>query len=130
MNTYYFASKEDFNNETLYPRIPENRMSGENNTTERICVSKSINGCLSAVQCFDDNDIVYIHQCESNYVIQPTINKVPDVLFTGEEWIFEPVLMKKIMKIKIISSSLCELNLKFKKHVVNKLYKFEVLEVI
>lgn len=47
-------------------------------------------------------EIVYIHQCKSNNVIQPTTDQVVDVCFTGEQWILEPVKMKLFMKIVII----------------------------
>lgn len=49
MNNYYFASDVNFDGKTLYPLIPKRRMQLENNTIKRICVSKSIVGCLTAI---------------------------------------------------------------------------------
>ncbi|MCE5220188.1 MAG: hypothetical protein LLF98_02675 [Clostridium sp.] len=107
---YYFASMEDFNNVELKPRIPIDRMKIENDYTERICVSQSIVGCLTALRKFDLNDIVYIYECESNNVYQPTTEEVPDVCFTGEEWILEPVTMKYFMTIIIVNKKWFKIN--------------------
>lgn len=51
---------------------------------------------------FGIGDIVYIHQCESDNVIQPTTDQVVDACFTGEQWVLEPVAMELFMKIVII----------------------------
>ena len=101
INIYYFASDVNFDGKILYPRIPKNRMTTEENTIQRICVSKSIIGCLTAIGGFDIGDVVYIHQCQSNKVYQPTTKEVADSCFTGEEWILEPVKMKLFTTIKI-----------------------------
>jgi hypothetical protein len=77
-------------------------MTYEDGKQERICVSQSINGCLTAIGGFHIGDIVYIHECESNNVIQPTLDQVSDRCFTGEEWILEPVKMHLFMKVVII----------------------------
>jgi hypothetical protein len=106
---YYFVSKQNFNGQILYPRVPENRMTCEDADTPRICVSKSINGCLSAVGVFGEDE-VYVHWCESSNVIQPTVDQVPDCPFTGEEWIVEPVVMNGFMKIKIIGYQMMSVN--------------------
>ena len=47
---YYFISDKNFDKETLCPIIPFSKMNKEDGTTKRICVSKSINGCLTAIQ--------------------------------------------------------------------------------
>lgn len=98
---YFFISRKNHDNKTLNPRIPKNRMPSEDDKTARICVSTSIAGCLAAVQGLKEGNIVYIHTCKSNQVIQPTKDLVPDVFFTGEIWITEPVQMYLIGKIKI-----------------------------
>lgn len=99
---YYFASKHNYDRETLMPRIPLHKFNKEDNIVERICVSQSIHGCLSAIGCrFKVGDIVYIHICESHNAVQPTIEQVGDVCLTGEQWILEPVEMKLFMKIEI-----------------------------
>jgi len=77
-------------------------MKKEDSDTKRICVSKSINGCLSAIQPMLDR-IYYVHCCESDKVIQPSIDQVPDSPFTGEEWITESVIMNLFITIKIYS---------------------------
>lgn len=97
---YYFVSDQNFDNETLHPRIPENRLYGEDEEIERICVSQSVDGCLIATY-YCKGDEIYVHKCESNSVISPTIDQVADSYFTGEQWITEPVEMKLFMKIKI-----------------------------
>gem|GEM_PF-2600933 len=100
---YYFASKQNFDNQILEPRIPLHKYNSEDDEIKRICVSQSINGCLTAIGSrFSIGEIVYIHQCESNNVIQPTTDQVADVCFTGEQWIVESVVMHLFMKIVII----------------------------
>jgi len=97
---YYFVSDKNFDGQILYPRIPYNRMDNEDDEIERICVSQSIDGCLLATY-YGLTDIVYVHSCESDKVISPTIKQVPDTPFTGEQWIIEPVKMKLFITIKI-----------------------------
>lgn len=98
---YFFLSRKSHDNKTLNPRIPKNRMPSEDDKTPRICVSTSIAGCLAAVHTLKEGNTVYIHTCESNEIIQPTKDQVPDVFFTGEIWITESVQMHLIGKIKI-----------------------------
>ena len=98
---YFFISRKNHDNKILNPRIPKNRMPSEDEKTARICVSTSIAGCLAAVHGLKEGNTVYIHTCESNQVIHPTKDQVPDVFFTGEIWITEPVQMNLIGKIKI-----------------------------
>lgn len=96
---YYFASKINFNNETLYPKIPKSRMNTEDSKISRICVSQSINGCLTAIEPKSVGEVLYIHKCISDNTYQPTLAQVPDRHLTGEIWILEPVEMKLFMKI-------------------------------
>ena len=52
INRYFFVSNTRLKDNIIYPRVPKNRLteSGlEDNTTPRICVSKSIIGCLASV---------------------------------------------------------------------------------
>ena len=98
---YFFISRKNHDNKILNPRIPKNRLLSEDEKTARICVSTSIAGCLAAVHGLKEGNTVYIHTCESNQVIHPTKDQVPDVFFTGEIWITEPVEMNLIGKIKI-----------------------------
>lgn len=126
---YYFTSKEDFDNQILYPKIPKNRMPGEDETTPRICVSKSINGCLSGVQNYEKNDIVNIYKCESDNVMQPSLEQLPDSLFSGEEWILEPVLMTLLMKIKIQDIIKTNILIYSYSYMANYIYDFEVIDI-
>lgn len=121
---YYFASKQDFDNQILKPRIPIHKYKSEDEKTNRICVSQSINGCLTAIGSrFSIGEIVYVHQCESNNVIQPTTDQVVDVCFTGEQWILEPVVMHLFMKIVIIGLIDATVN-----ELSNVLYAFKLCE--
>lgn len=100
---YYFASKKNVDNEVLSPRVPLHRTLTEDNETKRICVSQSINGCLTAVDNFVPGKIVYIHvcECDDEYIVQPELDQVIDACFTGELWITEDVKMTLFMTIKI-----------------------------
>ena len=95
LNKYYFVSNTKLKDEVLKPRIPQNRLtkSGrEDNTTPRICVSKSIIGCLQSTNTYISKKRLYLYYCEvdSNYVIQPKERQLRDAKFTGEEWITIP----------------------------------------
>jgi len=120
---YYFASKNNFDRETLTPRIPTNRMKCEDDIIQRICVSQSINGCLTAVGLFNIGDIIYIHKCNSNNVIQPSIEQVGDVCFTGEQWILEPVKMELFITVIIIGMIDVAIN-----NIDNIMYSFKLVE--
>lgn len=99
---FYFVSKKCFHNEILHPRIPETIARQENYWTERICVSPSINGCLSATAGrYNVDDELYVHTCEADEFYQPILEEVPDCIYTGEFWIQHPVKMKFHSWIKI-----------------------------
>lgn len=119
---YYFASKKNFDQKVLEPRIPECKYDSEDAEIKRICVSQSINGCLTAIGSrFDLGDEVYIHQCESNNVIQPTPEQVVDVQLTGEQWILEPIKMELCFKIIILGTINSSI-----KGICNVLYAFRL----
>ena len=81
------------------------KYKSEDTGTKRICVSQSINGCLTAIGSrFDLGDKVFIHECESDNAVQPTEEQVCDVGFTGEQWILDPVVMKLFIKVIIIGT--------------------------
>lgn len=127
---YYFATTEDMGKKIiLKPRIPESITltgdSAENNKIKRICVSKSIHGCLLAISAsISIDDIVYIYQCNKNQneVIQPTINDVYDSPITGEEWLLTDTKFILFMKIKIIKEEKLIINEKFGT-IFNFIYK-------
>ena len=99
-------------------------MNNENKLTKRICVSKSINGALSAIGGFDIGDVMYVHICHSDKVYQPFLQEVPDVCFTGEEWVLEPVKMKLFTTIKINAVLESVLN-----NMHNDVYSFEIATI-
>jgi len=111
---YYFISKQNHDGKTLEPLIPKNRMRDEDN---------KIAGCLTAIHILKEGNYVYIHSCESDSVIQPTIKQVPDVQLTGELWIIEPVKMTLISKIKITKKTCFYPNIRNEIGVINYEYK-------
>jgi len=102
---FFFISRRNHNGKTLEPRIPKHRMREEDSILKRICVSNSIVGCLAAVGGLKEGNTVYIHTCQSENIIYPTIDQVPDVNFTGEVWITHLLQMTLIQKIKITKVS-------------------------
>lgn len=107
----YHVSESLGNKEWFVPRIPENRIEGEDNKIGRICTSNSIGGCLSAVPNGGSRLEEYLHQTNgfiqvfvfdteklnlsSEEVILPETlyrnNWVEDAEHTGEHWITVPV---------------------------------------
>jgi len=120
---YYFASKNNFDGETLKPRIPTNKMKCEDDIIQRICVSQSINGCLTAVGLFNIGDIIYIHKCNSNNAMQPSTEQVGDACFTGEQWILESVRMELFITVTIIGMIAADIN-----NTENIMYSFKLIE--
>lgn len=121
---YYFASRKNIDNEVLSPRVPLHRTTFEDNETKRICVSQSINGCLTAIDNFVPGEIVYIHvcECDNEYIVQPKLDQVIDTCFTGELWITEDVKMTLFMTIKItgmITTTIANMN--------NTMYSFNTV---
>jgi hypothetical protein len=78
----------------LSPRIPKNISSSEDDIIPRVCVSKSLKGCLESTDIYRKHKRIYVHTCNSNNIIQPLGNQVHDAYLFGEEWILEPVEMK------------------------------------
>lgn len=97
---FYFVSREKMNGEIIYPRVPKNRMSEEDDTTKRICASLSIYGCLNALG-FEIGERLYVHTFESEDYMQPTWEQVGDVGFTGELWVMEKVTLCQFAVIEI-----------------------------
>ena len=122
---YYFVSDKNLDGETLYPRIPKNRMFHEDSSIERICVSQSINGCLTAVGGIEIGDIYYIHECEisNDDIVQPSLQQVPDRCFTGELWVVTPTCMKLFMVIMATGLLDTQINT-----MSNPLYSFKLRE--
>lgn len=101
---YYFVSNKNFNQQILYPRIPDNRLTRkgyEDNITPRICVSKSLLGCIHSSELYTKYRRIYVYTCSSDYVMQPNSKQVDDAYLTGEEWILKPVQMKLFLILHI-----------------------------
>lgn len=124
---YFFLSRKSHDNKILDPRIPKNRMISEDDKTPRICVSNSIAGCLAAIHTLKEGNIIYIHSCESNQVIQPTAEQLPDICFTGETWITEPTKMNLIGKVKITKVSYFDYDLQNGISMTN--YQYRVIDM-
>lgn len=121
---YYFASKiTDLDGKTICPKIPKSIMKSENKTTKRICVSQSINGCLTSISDFCIGDIVTVYSCEPKCVLQPTREDVEDSPLTGEMWIVEPVRLELFMVVEINGIIDTALN-----QMMNTLYGFKLRE--
>lgn len=94
-------------------RVPQSRMTGEDSKTLRVCASKSLSGCLSAVpwqediEYMDDNCILRVYEFEvsdedvinSEYLYENAL--VDDAMITEEYWIMKSVVPAKIYDILI-----------------------------
>ena len=104
-NQLLFLSETNLNGRTLKPRIPKNFFTEngfEDNRTKRVCFSPSIDSCLMCLSMNCKNKEFYVHVPVGNYrITYPTVHQVPDVQYTGEMWICEPVEVECIGKIKV-----------------------------
>jgi len=125
------------------PRIPENRMSGENATTPRICLSSSLEGCLSATPWGGHNlptkgksEIFRVYEFDTNDILEGNLilpydlfsqNLVPDALVTEEHWVINQNLSPRntyeilINDFELEELLLCE-NEELLKNIFNKLH--------
>lgn len=110
----------------FYPRVPKTTMKGEDTTTERVCVAKTIEDCLNALLYWDslrmrltDNyEInwgimskcqrvfkIYEFDIEKDFLISPKDlyerNLVPDALLNNEYWCTKKLIPVKSYLIKI-----------------------------
>ena len=105
----YLIVPEDFNPNHLTLRVPENRLRTEDDTTKRICASKTIKGALRAVGCRYVNKQckLLIVNCDDSHIKIPTIDQVPDIEITDEVWIIGMnfiILQKYLIEIAGYSS--------------------------
>lgn len=137
LKRYFFVSKTRLKDNILYPRIPDNRLTRnglEESVTKRICVSQSLIGCLHSTEIYYFCKTIYLYSCliDSNKVIQPSEKQVNDVIWTGEEWIVEPVEMKLVtilhVKKELISDTYCKYIIQDKKS--DGFYKTEMCQHI
>ena len=89
----------------LIPEVPHNRAHGENNTIKRICAAPTIYQCIQSKAAFANEDLwnegtrtIYIYECNVPVkdLIQPTIEQVSDIWFTGEMWVMRPHVWHKV----------------------------------
>lgn len=120
MRFFHVSDNPNLNGCTVFPKLPESRMEVENSITPRICVSPSINGCLTATSRYEEGETLYIYECYSEAIIQPTEKDVIDAPLTGEMWIVEPTIFRRFGTIKI--TEVLGSNLK---EMMNNLYAFE-----
>lgn len=121
----YHISTDIHHNGVFTPRIPKDRFDFENDTIPRICVSDSIEGCLSALPRIfevEDGNRMYLQVVE----IDVDVLKIPreailtpmqlyrrgyldDALITNEHWItvpFEvPASARRIVQCSFIETS-------------------------
>lgn len=74
----------------LTPKIPECAVSiHEDTSTERVCFSDFIEGCLSALQDLPRKYYVYVprNEIKDDDIYYPTVNDVRDAKYTHEVWI-------------------------------------------
>jgi len=106
----YFLSKDNMDNKTLYPRVPENyftKNGHEDNETKRVCFATSIHKALMAISMRMKDMILYVHVPKTMNIetYKPTTKQVPDCKITGETWVTHPIGLKCIGKIKVIDDS-------------------------
>ncbi len=102
---------------TLKPRIPRYRLAGEDDTVPRLCVSSSVEQCISAIgvqgafaRCLGA-DLVETYRFDNKHeaypifvfsfpddisVYHPSKDMVPDIERTEEAWILEPISPQKV----------------------------------
>ena len=82
----YLIVPKDFNPSHLTLKVPENRLRTEDDTTKRICASKTIKGALRAVGCRYVNKQckLLIVNCDDSIIKIPNIDQVPDIEITDE----------------------------------------------
>lgn len=108
---YFHLSECNQNNKMFRPRVPSDRMDGEDGKTKRICVSTCISGCIRAITSglfYLINDSVFYVHVPVDYkgrVFAPTKKEVPDVNVTREKWLLDKTRMKCIGKIRVFESS-------------------------
>jgi len=91
--TFYHLSKNKLSSTSMTPRVPKSDY--EDQTTPRICMSNSIQGCLIGIN--EDKDITgkkfYVYFYETNEYYKPSSKEVKDVSVTGEVWILKPITL-------------------------------------
>ena len=108
-SSLYFLSDKDMNGQTLEPRVPSNYMTKngyEDAETPRVCFANSIDGALKGLSQNLTGKEFYVHtpvDIDKEYLHTPSKEEVPDAHITTEVWYTQPVKVKTIGKIKVIS---------------------------
>ena len=120
----YHVSTDIHHNGVFTPRIPEYKFDFEDKTTKRVCVSSTIEGCLSALpskECIEENGSGYIKlfqiDLEALGLSEEVLDDVflyengllDDSLVTNEHWITAPFKVPEenqtICKLSFIEST-------------------------
>lgn len=103
----YHLSPENLNDITLSPKVPSNfliKNGYEDSVTKRVCFAPSIDKALIAMSQNLKNKEFFVHVPKQTPAItHPTTKEVPDSSITGELWVTEPLKLKCIGKIHVIS---------------------------
>ena len=90
----------------LFPRVPTFTMPGEDETTPRVCLGQSINGCFRGLADTYCSGRFFIYQINEEkvkcHLHWPTVEEVPDVEKTGEVWSLVPTPVTKIGYVDVI----------------------------
>ena len=114
----FLSPDSDWNESVISPRIPDNYMTQngyEDSKTPRVCFSTSISKALRALSQKCTGMELYVYTPDKpcgkvsspfqyKYVV-PTKAQVPDVDITEERWIFGPVGLHKVGKIRVIGDA-------------------------
>ena len=103
--TAFIVSAENLP-DVICPRIPNNYLTKtgyEDNVTERICMSTTIEGCLSALSANIQGMQFNVYTSQIN-AYKPTIEEVPDCKITNEVWSLEPVELTYVCRIEVLSA--------------------------
>lgn len=120
----YHVTSDLNHNGVFIPRIPENvEIYDEDETTPRICVSNSIEGCLTSMPNGGDDLSNLLEYCDNKLKVfvfdtnklgindENIINskllvdkyRVHDAILTGEHWLLNPVSLTESSIINITS---------------------------
>ena len=88
----------------VYPRVPKDRMDGEDDSTPRICFAPTVEKCLMAVIGWDMPVEKWkmrpyhlsVYAYTSDQWVKPTEEQVPDQHITVEHWLTSPCTMRYI----------------------------------
>lgn len=113
------------------PRVPDSIMTGEDARINRICVSSSINGCLSAIGAIKDT-IYCVYEpknIKEVYIYNDDLDKyVPDACITGELWVRNTsIIFVRTKVIKVIKSDIINKKWAYRRFK-NEKYKYKSTE--